>query len=83
LLTYYPAISAIEEKAKFYRDIARMTRFYRGRGDPFWTEEENIEMAARVMVRKDFSDLLDGSLPLPDLEALKKVLFGVVYLTCG
>jgi hypothetical protein len=60
-----------------------MARFHGGRWNPFWTEEENIEMATRVLVRDDFPDLLGGSLPLPDLEALKRVLLGVVYPSPG
>jgi hypothetical protein len=60
-----------------------MTRLHEGYKNPFWTKEENIEMATRVLVRDDFSDLLGGSLPLPDLEALKRVLFGVVYPSPG
>ena len=63
--------------------MARMTWFHGGCKNPFWTEEENIEMATRILVRGDFSDLLCSSLPLPDLEALKRVLFGVVYPSPG
>jgi hypothetical protein len=60
-----------------------MTQFHEGHKIPFWTEEENIEMAARVLVRANFSDLLDGSLPLPDMKALERVLFGLLYPTFG
>jgi len=83
LLIHYPAISAIKEKTKLYRGMARMTRFHEGYKNPFWTEEENIEMTTRVLVRHDFSDLLGSSLSRPDLEALGGVLFGVVYPTLG
>ena len=63
--------------------MARAIRFHEDYKNPFWTEEENIEMATRVLVRGDFSNLLGNSLLLPDLEALEKVLFGVVYPSLG
>jgi hypothetical protein len=81
LLTRCVAIPAIEEKAMLYRDMARMTRFYEEYENPFWTVEENIEMAVRVAVRGDITDLLSKSLSLPDLQALETVLFDMVYPT--
>jgi hypothetical protein len=83
LLTFYPAIPAVEEKAKSYRGMVQLTQLHRDYATPFWTEEENIEMATRVLLRGDFSDLLGNSLLLPDLEALEWALFGVVYPCLG
>ena len=83
MLTRCPAVPAIEEKAKLYRGMVRLTRAHEDYKNPFWTEEENIEMAIRFMVRKDFSDLLGNSLLLPDLKALERVLFSVVYPSLG
>jgi hypothetical protein len=33
-------------------------RIHESYRNPFWTEDENIEMATRVMVRDDFSNLV-------------------------
>jgi hypothetical protein len=73
----------VEEKAKLYKDMARGLRDYESYKIPFWTEEENVEMITRILVRKDFSRLLGSSLSPPDLEELKRVLFGIVYPSFG
>jgi hypothetical protein len=80
LLIHCLAIPAVEEKAKLYKDMAR---YYESYKIPVWTEEQNIEMITRILVRKDFSSLLGNSLSLPDLEELKRVLFGIVYPSFG
>jgi len=59
--------------------MMRQTQSHVGHRNPFWTEEENIEMTVRVLVRKDFSDLLGNILSLSDLGALEDTLFHVVY----
>ena len=46
-----------------------------------WTEEENIEMVVRLIVRRDFEHLLRGMLSVPRLEELKEVLFIFAYPT--
>jgi hypothetical protein len=46
LLTRCPAVPAIEEKTKLYSGMVRLTRFHEDYKNPFWTEEENIEMVA-------------------------------------
>jgi hypothetical protein len=73
----------VEEKAKLYKGMARGLRDYESYKIPVWTEEENIEMITRILVRKDFSRLLGNSLSPPDLEELKRVLFGIVYPSFG
>ena len=79
LLTLCPAITAIEEKARFCRDTARSTKLREEYKIPFYTDEENIEIITRSMVRKVFSDLFGSSLAIPDLQALKRVLFDAIY----
>jgi hypothetical protein len=83
LLIHYPAIPAVEERAKLYKGMARGLRGYESYKIPVWTEEKNIEMITRILVRRDFSSLLGNSLSLPDLEELKRVLFGIVYPSFG
>lgn len=73
----------MEKKAKLYKDMARGLRDYESYKIPFWTEEENTEMITRILAQKDFSRLLGNSLSLPDLEELKRVLFGIVYPSFG
>ena len=70
-------------KAKSHRDTLRATRLYEAFKNPFWTEEENVEMSTRVLVLRDFPGLLGNSFPVSDLEELKNVLFGVIYPTLG
>ena len=60
-----------------------MTRIHETYRNPFWTEDENIEMGTRVMVRDDFSNLVGKRLSNQDLKSLEKVLFGVIYPTLG
>lgn len=82
-LTRCPAIPSIQEKAKLYKGMVRHMRVMEDYRNPFWTEEENIEMAVRVLVRGDFSDLLGNSLLPPDLQKLERALFNVVYPSLG
>ena len=60
-----------------------MTQGYRGYATPIWTDEENVEMATRVLIRDDFSKILSKSVSRPILEALKRVFFGFVYPSLG
>ena len=84
LLINPSAIPAIEQHARFHRDMARATRLHEAYKNPFWTEDENIEMATRVLALQDFSGLLkNSSLRSEELESLKKILFGVVYPSIG
>jgi hypothetical protein len=76
------AIPAIEEKAKLYKNMIRVTPSLKDLRNPFWPEQEGTEMLTRVLVRKDFSDLAGDSMKSrSELEALDRVLFGVVYPT--
>jgi hypothetical protein len=49
--------------------------------EPSWTEDENLEMYMRILVRKDFPDLMAGSLSISDMKSFEIVLFEVVYPT--
>jgi hypothetical protein len=60
-----------------------MTRFYKDYAIPVWTDEQNAEMATRVLIRDDFSTILGNSVSRPGLEALKGVFFGFVYPSLG
>jgi hypothetical protein len=46
---------------------------------PFLTGEENVERATRALVQRDLHDILGASLKREDREALKQVLFDIVY----
>jgi hypothetical protein len=61
----------------------RISRFYKDHANPLWTVEENVEMAVRILLRRDFSKILGGRIASPDLEALEKVLFDTVYPSLG
>ena len=78
-----PGITVIEEKARLCKNMVRMMRIYETYRNPFWTEDENIEMTTRVMIRDDFSNLVGKRLSNQDLKSLERVLFGVVYPTLG
>jgi hypothetical protein len=45
-----------------------MTRLYKNYAIPVWTDEENVEMATRVLIRDDFSNILSNSVSRPGLE---------------
>ena len=82
-LTSHSAITAVENKARLCREVARTTVFRDQHKVPFYDNEQNIEIITRSMVRKDFVDLLGGSLANSDLRALEKVLFDVIYPCLG
>jgi hypothetical protein len=46
---------------------------------PFLTGEENVERATRALVQRDLHEILGTSLERKDGEALKQVLFDIVY----
>lgn len=69
----------IEEKARFHRGAIQLVGIPEEYRNPFWSKEENIEMATRDFVQQDFSKLLSNSLPPPDLAPLEEVLFSVIY----
>lgn len=76
-------ITVIEENARLCKNMVRMMRIYETYRNPFWTEDENVEMTTRVMIRDDFSNLVGKRLSNQDLKSLERVLFGVVYPTLG
>jgi hypothetical protein len=58
-----------------------MSEACRTQRNPVWTDEENIEILTRVLVRQDMDALLAGQLDGETLKELKDVLFNIVYPT--
>jgi hypothetical protein len=49
--------------------------------EPWWNDEETIELLTRVSVRDDMEVLLSGKLSEDVIEELRDVLFGILYPT--
>ena len=49
--------------------------------NPFWPEEANVEMAVRVLVRGELSQVMGESILESDLVSLDDVLFNIIYPT--
>jgi hypothetical protein len=79
VLTSVLAIPKIEEKARSWKNRARAESLCKNHTSPFWTEEENIELFTRRMIRGSFVDLLEKKLSAADLQALETVLFTISY----
>jgi hypothetical protein len=79
VLSYWAAIPEIEEKARSWKSVARTKRSYSDHKSPFLTEEENIELFTRKMIRNDLVDLLGKHLSAADLKDLERVLFTISY----
>jgi len=73
------AIPEIEEKARSWKSRARAESLYNNHKSPFWTDEENMELFTRRMIRGDFVNLLGKKLPAADLQALETLLFTITY----
>lgn len=61
--------------------MMQMTRGHKEYQNPFWTEEDNLEMATRILVQREFSNLLNDSVSFQDLAALENVFFCTLYPT--
>jgi hypothetical protein len=59
--------------------MTRITRVFEEYINPFWTTEENIEMATRSWIKNILSDRLIHKGLSEDLEGLKGGVFDVVY----
>lgn len=79
LLTPVAAIPEIEEEGRSWKSRARAESLYYNHKSSFWTEEENIELFTRRMIRGNFVELLGKKLSAADLQALKTVLFTISY----
>ncbi len=79
MLTPVAAIPEIEEKARSWKSQALAESLYYNHRSSFWTEEENVEMFTRRMIRGNFVDLLGKKLSAADLQALETVLFTISY----
>jgi hypothetical protein len=49
--------------------------------EPWWNDEETIELLTRASVRDDMKALLSGKLNDNVIEELRDVLFGILYPT--
>ena len=83
-------IRPIQEAARSYVTLARMSNLQESISTPKVTSEENLEIMGRSHVRYHFADLFghhddddkgnnDGEGPNLDMNALKRVLFDVIY----
>ncbi len=69
----------IEAKGVSLRDQLRKDKVPKSRGHLLFTDDEITELRTRTLVKERFSALLGNRLSAPDLEALGKVLFGILY----
>lgn len=79
VLSHQIAILEIEEMAKLWKSVAQTKRPYQAQKSAFWTEEEDIELFTRWMIRDNLVDLMSKQVSATDLEALKRVLFTISY----
>ena len=49
--------------------------------NPFWTENENIEMLTRIMIREHIDEFVGNQLLGQTLDEFKDVIFNIVYPT--
>jgi len=72
-------ISAVEAQARtYYRPVLNIPKQYL---NPFWSELENHEMAVRVLMRDELSNILNKRVSMPDLKLLDDVLFRLIFPT--
>jgi hypothetical protein len=72
----------VEAKARLYREImqaAAVPEEYRH--NPIWSEDQNVEMAVRVLVRRELPEILSGCISTADLMSLDEVFFDIIYPT--
>jgi len=61
--------------------MLQVTQCYAKWTNPFWTDNQNLEMLTRVYVRDRLEDLLGDRLPSETLQELKEVMFNIIYPT--
>ncbi|KAK2764586.1 hypothetical protein FQN54_009281 [Arachnomyces sp. PD_36] len=75
-------ITVLESRAQFHRHNVRRVGLPEENRHPFWKEDQNMEMAVRFMVRREFVKIMrERGLGGLDLKALDGVLFDVIYPT--
>jgi hypothetical protein len=74
-------IEPLEAHAKLIADIFPRTEMYREWRSRLWTDDENIELFVRAMLRREFEKLLQGQLMGMRLQELQEVLFTFTYPT--
>lgn len=81
LLTKSTGFDKVQESAKQVTNMLQAAQNHEKWSIPFWTDNQNIEMLARVYVREDIEELLGNELPSETLQELKEVMFTIVYPT--
>jgi hypothetical protein len=61
--------------------MIRITQMHSKYRKPFLSEDQNVEMLTRVLVRDKFSELLSRRLKRSILDDLESVFFNVLYPT--
>jgi hypothetical protein len=61
--------------------MLKVTRSHEKGVDPFWTDNQNIEMLTRISLCEDIGELLGDQLPSETLQELKEVMFNIFYPT--
>ena len=76
-------IEPLEARGRLIGSMLRQTEISRQWKSPLWSDDQNIELVTRSMLRKDLKELLGGQLTRTQLDELKEVLFTFVYPTDG
>ena len=74
-------IEPLEARGRLIAGMLRQTGIYRQWKSPLWSDDRNIELVTRIMLRGDFEELLGGQLTIIQLQELQEVLFTIVYPT--
>lgn len=80
ILTASSGINPIQDHAIRVSNMLLWTKSYEQYVNPVWSIEENVELMTRAWVREDIASLL-SDVDNDTVEALKDVLFNVVYPT--
>jgi hypothetical protein len=58
ILTKSTGIDKLQERAKLVTTMLKVTRSHEEWDNPFWTDDQNIEMLTRISVCEDIGELL-------------------------
>ena len=58
---------------------ARMMRLHESNEQSIFTAEDMLQLTTRSLVREDFSAAIGDPKVVPDIQALKRVLFDIIY----
>lgn len=76
-------IEPLEARGRLIGGMLRQTEIHRQWNSPLWSDDQNIELFTRFMLREDIEELLGGQLTRIQLHELQEVLFTIVYPTYG